>query len=86
MQIIEVNIIIIAKIMILYKCKNTSCQYIYIYRNWIKVTSSVTLRNVILPNNLLQNSYFRNLTVELHILYVLNIHANFLVNWMLFTV
>ena len=41
--------------MILYKCKNTSCQYIYIYiyKNWVKVTSSVTLRNVILPNNLL---------------------------------
>ena len=32
--------------------------------------------------NLLWNSYFENLTIELHVLYVFNIH----VNWMLFTI
>ena len=49
--------------------------YIYIY-DWVQVTPSVTLSNVIPPNNLLQNSCFENLTVELHVLYVLNIHVN----------
>ena len=37
-------------------------------------------------NNLLYNSYFKNLTIELYVLYVINIHANFHVNWMLFTI
>ena len=60
--------------------------YIYIYRGWVQVTLGITLSNVTLPNNLLQNSYFENLTVELHVLYVLNIHANFYVNWILFTI
>ena len=30
--------------------------------------------------------YIENFSVELHILYVLNMHANFHVNWMLFTI
>ena len=37
----------------------------------------ITLNNITLPNNLLLNSYFENLTVELHALYVLNMHAKF---------
>ena len=37
-------------------------------------------KNVILPNNLLLNSYFENPTVELHFLYGLNMHANFQAN------
>ena len=49
---------------------------------WIQVTSDITLNSVIPPNNLLLNSYFGNFTVGLHVLYVLNIH----VNWMLFTI
>ena len=31
-------------------------------------------------------SYFLNLTIELHVLYVLNTHIKFYVNWMLFTI
>ena len=31
-------------------------------------------------------SYFKNLTIALHVLYVLNIHVKFCVNWMLFTI
>ena len=42
--------------------------YIYIY------IPGVTLNNVTPPNNLLLNSYFENLSVELCIL---NMHANF---------
>ena len=49
---------------------------IYIY-GWVQVTPDVTLINIIPPNNLLLNSYFENLTIELHVLYVLNMHANF---------
>ena len=30
--------------------------------------------------------YFENLTIELHILYVLNIHIKFYINQMLFTI
>ena len=44
---------------------------------WIQVTLGVTIINVTPPNNLLLNSYFENLTVELHVLYVLFMHANF---------
>ena len=50
--------------------------------SWVHVIFSVTLSNVTSTNNLLYNLYFENLTIELHILYVLNIH----VNWMLFTI
>ena len=32
------------------------------------------------------NLYFENSTFGLHILYVLNMHANFHTNWMLFTI
>ena len=53
---------------------------------WVQVILGVTLSNVILSNNLLLNSYFDNLTVGLHVLYVLNSHVNFHVNWMLFTI
>ena len=52
--------------------------YIYIYMGWVQVTSSVTLSNITPPNNLLFDSYFENSTVELHVLYVLNMHANFM--------
>ena len=50
--------------------------------SWIQVTPSVILSNVTPPNNLLLNSYFENLTDESHVLYVLNIHANFHTNRM----
>ena len=60
--------------------------YIYIYIGWVQVTLGVTLSNITLPNNLLLNSYFENPTVELHVIYVINIHANFYINWMLFTI
>ena len=53
---------------------------------WVQVTPSITLSNVTPFNNLLLNSYFENTTVELHVLYILNMHANFHVNWMLFTI
>ena len=53
--------------------------------SYVQVTLSVTLNNVIPPNDLLLNSYFKNLTVKLHVLYVLNMHANFHANGMLFT-
>ena len=52
----------------------------------VQVTPGVTLNNVTPLNNLLKNSYFENSIVELYVLYVLNIHANFYVNWMLFTI
>ena len=40
------------------------------------------LLNVTPTNNLLLNSYFENPTVELQVLYVLNMYANFHVNQM----
>ena len=49
---------------------------------WVQVIFSITLNNVTPPNNLLFNSYFENPTVELHVLYVLNMHTNFDANWM----
>ena len=48
--------------------------------SWVQVTLGVTLSNVTPPNNLLLNSYFENPTVELYILYVLNMRTNFHVN------
>ena len=36
--------------------------------DWVQVTFSVILSNVILSNNLLLNSYFENPTNRLHIL------------------
>ena len=53
---------------------------------WIQVTHGVTLRNVTPPNNLLLNSYFENITIGLHILYVFNMRANFYTNQILFTI
>ena len=49
---------------------------------WVQITFGITLSNVTPPNNLLLNSYFENSTVELYVLYVLNMHANFYVNRM----
>ena len=46
----------------------------------VQVKSSVALSNVTPLNNLLLNLYFENFTVELHVLYVLNMHANFHIN------
>ena len=31
-------------------------------------------------------TYFNNLTVELHVFYVLNTHFKFYINWILFTI
>ena len=38
------------------------------------------------PNNLLMNLYFESSIVGLHVLYVLNMHANFHINQILFTI
>ena len=54
--------------------------------DWVQVTLGVTLSNVTLLNNLLFNSYFKNPTVNLHILYIFNKYANFHINRMLFTI
>ena len=57
------------------------CVYIYIYiyiYGWVQVIPGVTLSNITPTNNLLQNLYFENPTVELHVLYVVNILANFM--------
>ena len=53
---------------------------------WVQVTLGITLNNVTPPNNLLLNSYFENLTIGLHVLYVFNMYANFYTNQMLFTI
>ena len=50
--------------------------------SWVQVIPSVVFSNVTPLNNLLYNSYVENLIVELHILYVFNIHVNFHVNRM----
>ena len=54
--------------------------------SWVQITLGVTLSNITLLNNLLFNSYFKNPSVNLHILYVFNMYANFHINWMLFTI
>ena len=56
--------------------------YIYIYMSWVQITLNVTLNNITPLNNLLLNSCFENPTIELHVLYVLNMHAKFHVNQM----
>ena len=69
-------------------CPHNNINYIYMERErerereggWVQVTSNVTLSNVIPPNILLLNSYFKNPTVKLHVLYILNMHANFHAN------
>ena len=60
--------------------------YIYIYIGWVQVTSNIPLSNVTIPNNLLMNLYFENFTIELHVLYILNMHTKFHINRMLFTI
>ena len=68
-----------------YNLKDPNIEVIHINKGWVHVTLGVTLSNVTPPNNLLLNYYFENPTVELHVLYVLNMHTNFHINWMLFT-
>ena len=53
---------------------------------WVQVTPSATLSNITPTNNLLFNLYFENTTVELHVLYVLKIHAKFHANQMQFII
>ena len=52
--------------------------YIYIYRESERerVTLGVTLNNITPPINLLLNSYFENLTIELYVFYIFNMHVN----------
>lgn len=50
--------------------------------SWIQIILNATLSNITPLNNLLLNSYFKNPTIELHVLYVLNMHAKFHVNQM----
>ena len=52
----------------------------YIYRVGFKL--HLTLNNVTTLNNLLLNLYFENLSVELYVLYVLNMYAKFHANQM----
>ena len=47
---------------------------------------SAILSNVAPFNNLLLDSYFVKITIELHVLYVLNMHANFHTKRILFTI
>ena len=53
---------------------------------WVQVIIGVILSSIIPLNNLLLNSYFGNLAVGLHVLYVFNMRANFYTNRMLFTI
>ena len=62
--------------------KEKNSLYIYIYMGWVQIIFGITLSNVTPPNNLLLNSYFENPTIELHILYVLNMYTNFHANRM----
>ena len=54
--------------------------------SWVQVTSGIILSNVTPLNNLLLNYLFENLTVELYVLYILNMHTHFDINRMLFTI
>ena len=63
----------------------------YHFRFFVKVLWKYFKHNNVLyiitpPNNLLLNSYFKNFTVKLYILYVLNMHTNIHVNQLLFTI
>ena len=53
---------------------------------WVEIIFGITQKNITPFNNLLLNSYFKNLIVGLFILYVLNIHVNFNSNKMLFII
>ena len=52
---------------------------LYIYSG-VQVLLGVTLHNVATPNSLLLNSYFKNPTIGLHVLYVLKMCVNFHAN------
>ena len=74
---------------------NTVCrQYCFLFLEhfcfliypWVQVIPNVTLSNVTSANNLLLKSYFKNYIVELHVLYVLNMHINIHVNKLLFII
>ena len=54
--------------------------------NYTLCNSGITLSNITPPDNLLMNLYFENFTIGLHVLYVLNMHINFHINQMLFTI
>ena len=58
---------------------------IYIY-GCVQITFVVIINNVTPLNNLLLNLYFENLTIGLLGLHVLNIHAIFYENQMLFII
>ena len=58
----------------------------YIYIGWVQVTLDVTLKNITPTNNILLNSYFKNPTVGLHVLYVFNMPTKFPANRVQFTV
>ena len=53
---------------------------------WVQVTHDVTLKNDILSNNSLLNSYFKIFIFRLYVLYVLNMHINIHANQVLFTI
>ena len=52
----------------------------------IQVTPGVILNNVIPLKNFLLNSCFENPNIILHFFYILNMHVNFHVNRLLFTI
>ena len=74
--------VLLNQIKVQFKEKNSLYIYIYIYMGWVQIIFGITLSNVTPPNNLLLNSYFENPTIELHILYVLNMYTNFHANRM----
>ena len=49
-----------------------------------KIGYSLKLQTHLIKINI--TAYFENLTVELHVLYALNTHVKFCVNWTLFTI
>ena len=64
--------------------------YIYIYTHTymdkVKLQSWLQLKSTTLLNKINITIYFKNLIVELHILYTLNMHVKFYVNRILFTI
>ena len=51
-----------------------------------KILSKVVAKATNLLNKINITTYFENLIVELYVLYALNIHVKFCVNWILFTI
>ena len=49
-------------------------------QNWLQHQAINSLNKINIT------AYFENLTVELYVLYALNTHVNFCVNWLLFTI